>query len=509
MTPSSWWQDGVIYQIYPRSFADSNGDGTGDLCGIAGRLDHFVALGVQALWVSPTYPSPMADFGYDVSDYCGVDPLFGTLADMDALIAGAHGHGLKVILDFVPNHTSDQHPWFVESRRDCGNERHDWYLWRDPAPGGGPPNNWRSHFGGPAWTFAPERAQFYCHSFLPAQPDLNWRHPGVARMMLEAMRFWLRRGVDGFRVDVIWLLIKDEQFRDNPPGAGDRFNADRPEVHDVIAGMRAVVDEFPDRVLIGEIYLPVERLATYYGAPERPECHLPFNFQLLLLETWDAPSLARLIARYEAALPPGAWPNWVLGNHDRSRVASRLGPAQARVAALLLLTLRGTPTVYMGDELGMVDTPIPPDEVQDPAEKRQPGQGKGRDPVRTPFPWKPGPGTGFTTGTPWLRIGTDAPLSVQANDPASMYTLYRNLLALRRRTAALRDGRITDVAADGPVLRFRRGDDILVLANTGGEGEPVSQPGGTVLLSTDAGRDGTVPAGVLTLRSNEALVMET
>ena len=391
-----WWQDGAIYQIYPRSFADSDGDGTGDLRGITGRLDHLVRLGVQAVWLSPVYPSPMADFGYDVSDYCNVDPLFGSLDDMDALIAAAHRRGLKVVLDFVPNHTSDQHGWFLESRRDRGNVRHDWYLWRDPGPDGGPPNNWQSHFGGAAWTFVPERGQFYCHSFLPAQPDLNWRHPGVRAAMFEAMRFWLRRGVDGFRVDVIWLLIKDGQFRNNPPGPADSsdadmFNADRPEVHEVIAAMRAVVDEFPERVLIGEIYLPIERLMSYYGTRERTECQLPVHLQLLLLETWDAPSLAGLIARYEEALPPGAWPNWVLGNHDRSRVASRIGLAQARVAAVLLLTLRGTPTIYMGDELGMVDTPIRPGEVQDPSELRQPGgPGQGARPGAHAVPVGPG-----------------------------------------------------------------------------------------------------------------------
>ena len=505
----AWWQDGVIYQIYPRSFADSDGDGTGDLPGIVGRLDYLVKLGVQAVWVSPVYPSPMADFGYDVSDYCGVDPLFGTLADMDALIAGAHGCGLKVVLDLVPNHTSDKHPWFVESRRNRGNDRHDWYLWRDPAPGGGPPNNWRSHFGGPAWTFVPERGQFYCHSFLPAQPDLNWRHPGVRTAMFDAMRFWLRRGVDGFRVDVIWLMVKDDQFRDNPAGAGDLFNADRPEVHEVVAAMRTVVDEFPDRVLIGEIYLPADRLVTYYGTAARPECHLPFNFQLLLLETWNAPSLAWLIARYEQLLPPEAWPNWVLGNHDRSRVASRLGQAQARVAAVLLHVLRGTPTIYMGDELGMVDTPIPASEVRDPSELRQPGEGTGRDKVRTPFPWRSGPGAGFTTGVPWLRVGADTPLSEQEGDPRSMYTLYRDLLALRRRTAALRVGGLTGLAADGAVLRFNRGKNVLVLANTSDVEAQVVQGGGMVLVSTHDERGNAVLAGHLTLRPNEAVVLET
>ncbi|MGH8662777.1 MAG: alpha-amylase family glycosyl hydrolase, partial [Burkholderiales bacterium] len=390
-----WWQRGIVYQVYPRSFMDANGDGIGDLTGIISRLDYLHWLGVDALWLSPIYPSPMKDFGYDVSDYTAVNPHFGTLADFDRLVEAAHARGLKLILDFVPNHTSDQHAWFRQSRASRDNPKRNWYLWRDPEPGGGPPNNWLSCFGGSAWQLDPATGQYYYHAFLPEQPDLNWRNPEVVEAMLRVLRFWLERGVDGFRVDVLWHLVKDEHFGDNPPNADwregmDPYNAlvplqttDRPEVHDIVRRMRRLLDEYRERVLIGEIYLPLERLMQYYGA-ELQGAHLPFNFQLLSAP-WDAAHLAGLLAEYERLLPEGAWPNWVLGNHDRPRIASRVGLAQARVAAMLLLTLRGTPTIYYGDELGMRNVSIPPGEVQDPFECRVPGLGLGRDPVRTPM----------------------------------------------------------------------------------------------------------------------------
>src|SRR4051812_24948906 len=385
----SWWQTGVIYQIYPRSFQDSNGDGVGDLRGINQRLPYLAELGIDAIWISPIFVSPMADFGYDIADYTEIDPLFGTLEDFDALAAAAHQLGLEVILDLVPNHTSDRHPWFLESRSSRDNPKRDWYIWRDPAPDGGPPNNWLSEFGGGAWEYDATTGQYYYHAFLAAQPDLNWRNPHVRAAMYDAMRFWLRRGVDGFRVDVIWHLIKDDQFRNNPPNPNFRvgdppihaviplYTADRPEVQDVIAEMRGVVDEFSDRLLIGEIYLPVERLVAYYGR-DLSGVHLPFNFALLSV-TWNARQLAKLIDEYEAALPKGGWPNWVLGNHDKPRLATRIGLDQARVAAMLLLTLRGTPTIYYGEEIRMEQVPIAPEHVRDPFEMRVPGQGLGRD----------------------------------------------------------------------------------------------------------------------------------
>jgi alpha-glucosidase len=549
-----WWQTAVIYQIYPRSFQDSNGDGVGDLAGIMSRLDYVAELGIDAIWISPFYPSPMADFGYDVADYCNVDPLFGTLADFDALIKRVHELGLKLIMDFVPNHTSSQHAWFRESRSSKDNPKRNWYLWHDPAEGMGPPenrppNNWLSHFGGTAWSWDEETQQFYMHSFLPQQPDLNWRNPEVRKAMYNAMRFWLDRGVDGFRMDVLWLLIKDAQCRDNPinpdwkPGTSSfgrflpLYTANRPETHEIVGEMRSLLETYPgDRLLIGEIYLPIEELVMYYGAsaPEGTEeethdlttaaitgprlkgAQLPFNFHLIQTP-WKAHSIACLIRDYEAALPPGAWPNWVLGNHDQMRLATRIGPDQARVAGMLLLTLRGTPTTYYGDELGMQDGVIRPDEVQDPAEKNQPGIGMGRDPERTPMLWTNAKNASFTAGKPWLPISTDyARYSVEteSKDAGSVLSLYRNLLALRRKHPALHSGDVYGVKptdeGNQNVLAYRRTDGVermQVLLNLTGEPQTVACPPGRVLLSTHSGHDSTEFSGSVTLGPHEGLLI--
>jgi alpha-glucosidase len=516
-----WWQTGIVYEVYPRSFQDSDGDGVGDLRGVARKLDHLVDLGVDAVWIAPFYPSPMADFGYDVADYCGVDPVFGTLADFDALVARAHALGLKVILDFVPNHSSDHHPWFLESAASRDSPKRDWYIWRDPAPGGGPPNNWLSNFGGDGWTLDARTGQYYYHSFLPAQPDLNWRNPELRAAMKDVLRFWMLRGVDGFRVDVMWMMIKDDQFRDNPPdpnykpggSSHDKFiplyTTDQPEVHDVVRELRAVLDERGDDVvMIGELYLPIDRMVAYYGRT-LDEAQLPFNFQLLLND-WNAKTVADIIIRYEAALPPGAWPNWVLGNHDRPRIATRVGAAQARVAAVLLLTLRGTPTIYYGEEIGMTDAVIPPDEIQDPAEKREPGRGLGRDPERTPLPWDSSPGHGFTTGNPWLRFGdSGADVATQAADPDSMLNLYRRLIALRCASPALVQGAISHVAADGDLLSYRRETEtqrFQILLNLGAAPRSARLEPGAIKISTHD-RAGAI-AGEIMLSGSEAIVVE-
>src|SRR5262245_13673231 len=523
----AWWKTGMIYQIYPRSFQDSNGDGIGDLGGIIERLPHVVELGVDALWLSPIFPSPMADFGYDIADYTGIDPIFGTLDDFDRLLEAAHERDLKVILDLVPNHTSDRHPWFEESRSSRDNVKRDWYIWRDPAPDGGPPNNWMSEFGGGAWELDLATGQYYYHAFLAAQPDLNWRNPQVRRAMHDVMRFWLRRGVDGFRVDVIWHLVKDAEFRDNPvnpsyqPGQPSNhsvvplYSADRPEVHDVIAELRRVTDEFDARVLIGEIYLPIERLVAYYGR-DLSGTHLPFNFTLLL-SAWRARDIARLIDEYEAALPPGGWPNWVLGNHDRPRVASRVGPDQARVAAMMVLTLRGTPTLYYGDEIGMEQVPIPPERVQDPFEKNVPGMGLGRDGARTPMQWDGSPYTGFSTVEPWLPVAENyltENVDNERSDRASIYTLHRRLLQLRRSSPALTLGSYHPIAATGDLLLYIRQharQRLLVALNLGGEPAVVASKEapwrGKVILSTFADRKEAVD-GELALRGNEGAVVE-
>jgi alpha-glucosidase len=523
--PYRWWQRGIIYQIYPRSFMDSDGDGVGDLPGIASRLDYLQWLGVDAIWLSPIFPSPMADFGYDVADYTDIDPIFGTLADFDALLAEAHRRGLKVILDYVPNHTSDRHPWFIAARSSRANPCRDWYLWRDPAPDGGPPNNWRSVFGGSAWEWDAHTGQYYYHAYLKEQPDLNWRHPAVQAAMLDVLRFWLERGVDGFRVDALRQLIKDDQWRDNPvnpayePRQGPYhallpvYTTDRPEVLDMVARMRRIVDHYDDRLLIGELYLPIERLVAYYGVGGAG-VHLPFNFHLILAP-WDARQIDALIARYEAALPPYGWPTWVLGNHDQPRVASRLGAAQARVAAMLLLTLRGTPTLYYGDELGMPDVAIPPERVRDPWEKNVPGLG--RDPQRTPMPWDGGPNAGFTTGTPWLPLGAESAtvnVAAQRQDPASMLTLYRRLIALRRATPALAVGAYAPVEAHGAVLAYLRShaeQRLLVALNLGAQPQRFAWHGldapARIALSTYLDRAGEPVRGAIELRGDEGVIV--
>ncbi|TYL93424.1 DUF3459 domain-containing protein [Bradyrhizobium rifense] len=526
-----WWQTCVIYQIYPRSFQDSNDDGIGDLKGIAQRLDYLVGLGVEAIWISPIYPSPMVDFGYDVADYCDIDPCFGNLADFDDLLMQAHRRGLKILLDFVPNHTSDQHPWFVESRAAKDNQKRDWYIWRDAAADGGPPNNWISDFGGSAWQWDEITGQYYYHAFLKEQPDLNWRHPDVQAAMFDVMRFWFDRGVDGFRIDVLWHMLKAADFPDNPPnpdyrlGMGEmhrllqRHSTDQPEVHGIAAAMRDIADSYGarglgERVLIGEIYLPVDRLMHYYGR-ERPGVHLPFNFQLIDMP-WDARTLAAAITFYEAALPVAGWPNWVLGNHDRPRVATRLGQAQARVASVLLLTLRGTPTLYYGDELGLSDVMIEPSQVRDPRELREPGLALGRDPVRTPMPWDGSDNAGFSAARPWLPLHADwrtRNVARMTEDPRSILTLYRRLLALRRDCPALSIGDFALVNIEDEILVYERrheSERLVVALNLGGRPHRLQLPdwarGSRLLLST---HEDTALAehGALLLRSHEAVVL--
>ena len=533
-----WWQTGIIYQIYPRSFQDSDGDGIGDLNGIRRRLDYLRSLHIDAIWISPIFPSPMRDFGYDVADYCDVHPMFGTLADFDRLLAEAHARDLRVILDLVPNHTSDEHPWFVESRSSRDNPRRDYYLWRDPAPGDGPPetrlpNNWQTHFGGDAWTYDAHTGQFYMHQFHRSQPELNYRHPDVLPAMLDNMRFWLDRGVDGFRVDVIWLMLKDEQFRDeptNPHAAPDARPFDRIQhiytagvegIHDIIAQMRAVLDAYDERMMVGEIYLPLDQLMTYYG--DGNECHMPFNFQLIQLP-WNARAIGDYIRDYEAALPPSGWPNWVLGNHDQHRIATRVGPAQARVAQMLLLTLRGTPTCYYGDEIGMEDVPIPLEQCMDPAALQQPDLFEiwGRDPERTPMQWDASPNAGFTTpeASCWLPLAAGYQtrnVAAQEGDPTAMLTLFRRLTELRRAEPALNRGAIEliDVGIDD-VLAYRRtveeGDGFLVVLNFGEEMHEIDldtfvTAGMEITFSTDPARKVGAIAGAFSLAVDEGVIL--
>jgi alpha-glucosidase len=524
-----WWQSGVVYQIYPRSFQDGNGDGVGDLQGIVARLDYLKWLGIRAVWISPIYPSPMADFGYDISDYTNIHPLFGTLQDFDQLLKEIHARGMKLILDFVPNHTSDQHPWFIESRSSRNNPKRDWYIWKDARADGSPPNNWLAAFGGTAWEWDESTQQYYYHAFLKEQPDLNWRNPEVQKAMLEAMRFWLDKGVDGFRVDVMWHMIKDEKLRDNPVNQDYQpymatydqllpvYSTDQPEVHDIVRDMRALLDKYHERMLIGEIYLPIHKLVTYYGK-DNQGAHLPFNFQLLTLP-WEARKISAAIGEYEGALPSQGWPNWVLGNHDQPRIASRIGSQQARVAAMLLLTLRGTPTIYYGDEIGMRDVPIPVDEIQDPQGLNMPDKNLSRDPARTPMQWNNSEQGGFTTGKPWLRLDRNfltVNVQSQREDIYSMLSLYRKLIRLRDEEPSLIDGSYIPVYSDHQMIayiRHREGSPrLLILLNLSHRpcyfrqgSEPMK---GVILVSTSPELENIVVENTISLSGDEGIVVK-
>lgn len=522
-----WWQTGVIYQVYPRSFQDSNGDGIGDLKGIVRRLDYLKWLGITAVWVSPVYPSPMADFGYDISDYENIHPMFGTLADFDELLKEVHNRDMKLILDLVPNHTSSQHPWFIESRSSRDNPKRNWYIWKDAKENGDPPNNWLSVFGGGAWEWDENTRQFYYHAFLKEQPDLNWRNPEVQQAMFDVMRFWLNRGVDGFRVDVMWHLIKDEQLRDNPVNPDYQkhmstyeqllpvYSTDQPEVHGIVQQMRKVLDEYDERMMIGEIYLPIHKLVTYYGI-NNSGAHLPFNFVLISIP-WDARLIAAAIDEYEGALPEYGWPNWVLGNHDQSRISGRVGVQQARVAAMLLLTLRGTPTIYYGDEIGMRDVPIPFNEVKDPQGLNMPDKNLSRDPSRTPMQWSNEENAGFTQGKPWLRLDktyTRQNVQLEKESNFSMLTFYRRLVMFRQQEPSLMYGSFFPSAADHQMIAFRReakgSRAFLIVLNL------THRPGyfrqdrlkGKIVLSTYPESEGIVVRENIDLSGDEGVVVQ-
>lgn len=537
--PGAWWQTGVIYQIYPRSFRDTTGNGIGDLFGIISQLDYLSGrLGVDAIWLSPFYPSPMADFGYDVADYTDVDPLFGDLPTFDELLTQAHHRNLKVIIDLVPNHTSDQHPWFVESRSSRDNPRRDWYVWRDAKPGGGPPNNWLAVFGGPAWEWDRRTEQYYLHSFLKEQPDLNWRNPAVKAAMFDVARFWLDRGVDGFRIDVAHYIMKDPEFRDNPfttdhsPGIHKSlgeydsllhlYDKGHPDVHAVYREFRRLLDGYGQerpRVAIGEIHIfDWQEWASYYGQ-SLDELHLPFNFRLLGVP-WQAQAIRQAVDSLEQVLPPGAWPNYVLGNHDESRLATRYGRSEARMAAMLLLTLRGTPTLYYGDEIGMTDVPIPPDQRVDPWGFRVPGLG--RDPCRTPMQWNRAPNAGFSppdVAGPWLPLAADyrqVNVERQLDDPSSLLNLYRRLLAYRKASPALQLGSyrpVNSVPDDCyAFLREADGQRFVVALNFSTQSRRLSLPDlgrGEIAISTHLDREGQVSLAELALRSGEGVIVET
>jgi len=504
-----WWQTAVVYQIYPRSFADATGDGVGDLEGIRRRLDHLAWLGVDAVWLSPIFRSPMKDFGYDVADYCDVDPLFGTLADFDRLVAEAHARGIRVLLDWVPNHTSDQHPWFRAARASRESPRRAWYVWRDPGPGRGPPNNWLAAFprGTPAWTFDAATGQYYLHLFLPEQPDLDWSNPDVRRAMHDVLRFWLDRGVDGFRVDVVHGLGKDPRLPDLAPelaAVPQSALNDEESTHEILRVLRRLVDAYPgDRVLVGEVWLLMARThARYFGRGD--ELHLLFELPAAVLTAWDASAWRERIADVAARLDPiDAWPTWVLSNHDVPRHRTRFGSeAAARAAAVLLLTLRGTPFLYQGEELGLEDAVVPPERAVDPG---------ARDGCRAPIPWDASPAHGWPA-PPWLPWPPEPErwnVERLRADPGSILHLYRRLLALRRASAALHAGSCRLLEAPAGVLAYERAagtERRIVLVNFTGERLPVAAHGRVEIASDGTGEDRPyagvlAPAQALVLRA--------
>jgi alpha-glucosidase len=532
-----WWQHGIFYQIYPRSFKDSNGDGIGDLRGIISQLAYLNWLGVEAVWISPFYPSPMVDFGYDVSNYTGVDSIFGDMTTFEELIQKAHWHGIKVIIDFVINHTSDQHPWFLESRSSRNASRRHWYIWADPKQSGSPPNNWISLFGGSAWEWDAATGQYYLHSFDKRQPDLNWRHPEVQAAMFDVLRFWLEHSVDGFRIDAAHMIMKDPHLRDNPPnltGArvmhkpmGDYdsqlhlYDKEYPDLHGIYRALRRLLDSYgveQPRVAIGELHILDWKVwASYYGA-NLDEMHMPFNFGLVSA-AWNAQAIRQSVDTIEAILGPGAWPNYVLGNHDEPRIVSRVGPAQARLAMMALLTLRGTPTLYYGDELGMYDGDIPAQRVQDPFEKNVPGRGLGRDPERTPMQWDGSPNAGFCPPNveSWLPIPADYQqinVIVEREDPHSMLTLTRALLEIRRTTPALSGGSyrpVENVPEDCFVYLRQFGDQRRFIAlNFSSREQTVKLAelgAGQFILSTYLDREEPINLTSLCLRSDEGCII--
>jgi alpha-glucosidase len=502
-----WWQSAVIYQIYPRSFADSTGNGIGDLPGVTSHLDHLAWLGVDAIWLSPFYPSPMADFGYDVSDYCDVDPLFGTLEDFDRLLAAAHTRRIRLIIDWVPAHSSDQHPWFQQARSSRDHPRRDWYIWRDPVPGGGPPNNWTGSFReGPAWTFDRETGQYYLHSFLSEQPDLNWANPEVEEAMHDVLRFWLDRGVDGFRADVVHNIGKDPALPDLPPDRARLphhiFN-DLPQTHAHLRAIRRLLDGYPDnRMMVGEVVLfSVERLARYYGRGD--ELHLAFNFPAIYAP-WEAASWAEQLDAVARALDPvEASPTWVLSNHDVKRHRTRYGSlARARAAAVLLLTLRGTPFLYAGEELGLLDAEVPENRAVDPG---------GRDGCRAPIPWDAtsSHGWGSEPWLPWPPEVEERNLETLRSRPDSLLHLYRRLIQLRRSSPALRTGSQQRLPMPEGVLGYRRqaeGDERVVLVNFSAEARRCRLDGEfRITLSSVGPHSGRFPGE---LDPDEALVLQ-
>lgn len=501
MDNSSWWREGVIYQIYPRSFADSNADGLGDLPGVLSRLDYLASLGVDALWLSPFFPTPDQDFGYDISDYCNVDPRFGTLADFDRLVEAAHRRGIRIVLDMVMNHTSDQHPWFLEARSSRDNPKRDWYLWADQ------PNNWQACFGGSAWEYDAASGQYYLHLFTRQQPDVNWRNPQVRKAQLEAFRFWMERGVDGFRLDVFNAYFKRPALPDNPLKFGLRpfnrqrhiYDMDQPEMMPLLAELRRLLDSYPDRYAVGETYLATPEKTVSYCGPDKLHAAFSFDFiptseisAALRLYPWNPRwIMTKLLARETTFNAAGIWPTTVMSNHDQPRAASRYSrgedDAMAKIVMTLLLTLRGTPFLYQGEEIGMRDISLQRNEILDPPGRKYWPLYYGRDGCRSPMQWDDSPHAGFSSANPWLKVHPNYPrrnVAAQQADPDSLLNFTKSLIALRRSHPALRRGDFVPVIATRRLLAYlRRSEEetILVALNFSHRTEKFSPPAGLLL----------------------------
>jgi alpha-glucosidase len=485
-----WWRDGVIYQIYPRSFADSNNDGIGDLQGIISKLDYLQTLGVDAIWLSPIYPSPDIDFGYDVADYTAINPKFGSMDDFDQLVEQAEKRNIHIILDLVLNHTSDQHPWFIESTLSKDNPYHDWYLWRDPQPDGGPPNNWQSIFGGSGWTYDPDLDQYFFHMFYEEQPDLNWRNPEVHDAMLDNFRFWLDKGVKGFRLDVFNEYYKDALFRDNPPKMGIRgfdrqehiYDNSQPEMYPLLKEIRTIVDQYEHSYVVGETFLAdTQQTASYCG---KDKLHAAFNFDFAD-NPWNPNRFLDSVTKWYGALSADAWPNNFLSNHDKTRAASRYchgeDDQRAKVAAAMLLTLKGTPFIYYGEEIGLRDIPIrKKEDVKDRIGKTFWPFHKGRDGCRAPMQWNKQPYSGFSQSEPWLPVHENYPqrnVENQISDPDSLFNFFKSLIQLRKNHPALHKGDFTPLECKARhVMCYSRQwneETIIVILNFSGRRQKI------------------------------------
>ena len=531
----NWWREGIIYQIYPRSFSDSNADGIGDLPGITARLDYLSELGIDAIWLSPFYPTPDADFGYDISNYIDVDPRFGTLADFDELLAEAHKRNIRVVLDMVLNHTSDQHPWFLESRSSRDNPKRDWYIWKDPIPGGRPPTNWAGSFGGSAWELDPQTGQYYLHSFLKEQPDVNWRNPEVRQALLDVFRFWLERGVDGFRLDVFNAYFKDAQFRNNPSKFGLRgfdrqthiHDMDQPEMMPLLQELRSLLNSYPGRYSVGETYMATPEKTISYAGQDR--LHAAFSFDFFKSELafpWNSRWVMERIHQRDTSFDAaGVWPTTVLSNHDQPRTASRYARGendeQAVIAMTLLLTLRGTPFMYYGEEIGMRDISLSRSQIMDPPGKHYWPIYKGRDGCRSPMQWNAENFAGFSIAKPWLPVHPNfrqRNVAAQQADPNSLLHFTRRLIALRRSHSALREGNFhVFYRTDTGVLAYERklGESrILVYINfTGSKRQAgfVSAAGpqqAAILLSNAGRKEFHAPQNLFELNPYEVLLLE-